>query len=192
MTLRPYETADRGEGWPRERPLPPGLRERLGSVLGLDRPPKSVSDLLASLPAVRPQHTGVDKARLCCEEISRHEVRIEGEDTVTYTHCVLDALILPMLVDKRAEIISRGPLGGEVHITVGPGQVASEPPGAVVSLGTALRDGDDPYEVLCPYINAFATYADYARWAKQTPEAATVALSLPEAVVLAAQLASPS
>jgi hypothetical protein len=116
MTLSPYEPSGDGEGWPSERPLSPGLGERLGSVLGLTRPLASVSELLTSLPAVSPQRAAVSEERLCCEEISRHEVRIEGEDAVTYTHCVLDALILPMLSDKRAEIISRDPLGGEVTL----------------------------------------------------------------------------
>jgi alkylmercury lyase len=183
-------TASGGRDY-RELPLPAELSERLGVVLALDHPPASFGDLAAALRPVLTVEGGVAPERLCCAGQSRHEVRFEGSDEVTHTHCVLDALILPLLADTTAHIRSTDPLGGVVSIAAGPGEVSSDATDAVISFGAANGDGHDVYEAVCPYINAFATRSDYERWAARTPEAITVALSLPDAAALAADLAAP-
>jgi alkylmercury lyase len=189
MTDTPSATASGGRGY--ELPLPAELSERLGVVLALDHPPASFGDLAAALRPVLTVEGGVAPERLCCAGPSRHEVRFDGNEEITHTHCVLDALILPLMADTTAHIRSIDPLGGVVSITAGPGQVSSDAIDAVISFGAASGDGHDVYEAVCPYINAFATRADYERWAAGTPEAITVALSLPDAAALAAELAFP-
>jgi hypothetical protein len=68
------------------------------------------------------------------------------------------------------------------------------PSEAVMSFGVAT-DAEIPtdgaiepalaYTRLCPYINAFPARAEYEQWASETPEAATMVLSLADGFELA-------
>lgn len=172
----------------RTRRVPAKIGRRLMAVFHLESPPNSLGELVDALGVVLAEDQGVDPARLCCSGPSRHEVRLDGE--VVHTHCVLDALILPLLFGQRAEVRSETPNGGAVEITIGPEGMACEAREAVVSLGASRTGRGEVFEVLCPYINVFPSTADYERWVAETPEALTMPLSLADAAGLARDLAA--
>lgn len=120
---------------------------------------------------------------------TRHEVTVDGE--IFHTNCFGDALALPFVLrDATFEVRSESPVGGEVVATVTKDGVDASPPDAVMSFG-ATRVGAGPVQATaCPYINAFPTREDYARWATATPQAVSIAVSLEDGFALVRDLVS--
>ncbi len=165
--------------------VPPVLGERLRAVFGLAQAPTTLAELAAARTAVSSTVPSVE--RLFSQEPTRHQVRI-GDGT-RFTHCVMDALLLPLLTGTPLEVRSHSPLGGSITLHVTPDGVTADTPDAVVSFGVACTDRGAVQQTACPYINVFPSRAAYQRWAAATPEAVTMALSLSEAFAFARALA---
>jgi alkylmercury lyase len=147
-------------------------------------PPRRHETLGELVKGIAAERWVQEPANLISEQPTRHEVRVD--DRVLHTFCFVDALMLPIVLREGAvEVRSDSPTGGDVSAFVAEGGVEGSPPGAVVSFGAARAEKGTTCETLCPYLNAFTSRADYERWARRTPEAVTVPLSLQEAFHLA-------
>lgn len=165
--------------------LPTVLAKRLQEAQRLSRPPLTLGEYVAApgrhRSVVDPARLCCDASEACCTDHSQHEITIAG--TTRSTHCVLDTLLLAIIDEaEAASIRSVSPLGREVvTLAVSNGELAAEPPTAVISFGMRREGGGTVFETLCPYVNAFPSEAEYRRWAEATPEAVTVVMSAQQA-----------
>lgn len=166
-----------------ETHLPDELRRSLQEMFGTSQgSPRTLGEFARDYP----QLVGVPEAEaFISEEPTRHEARLEG--MTLYTHCFIDALMLPfMLRTEPVEIRSESPDSGETITAIATQEVVKgSPPGAVMSFGAALGVSGEVQQCVCPYVNAFTSQEEYERWKSNTPQAATVSLPLPEAFAFA-------
>lgn len=167
--------------------IPEELAHRLQQVFHLSKLPRTLDDLAAFTEADLGPFTEGAAAGLISATPTRHQVRIGGE--TFYTHCVMDAFILPALRGESAEIISSDPETGEqvwVRVTTeGYVEDSAALAEATVSFGVAREGAGSVYAVACPFINLFASRANYEKWTQTHREALTLAIPLEEAVALA-------
>lgn len=177
MTDRPSSTF-------REIELPPEVAEQLQTAFGLPQSPTTLEEWVTITSAVADElGLTVSMDTLCTTERSRHRATIDGD--THHFHCVLDALVVPFVIetDEPVLIRSESPVSETiVEIRAGRDTFTVEPANAVMSFGAAT-DLDAPdtgefdlslaHERFCPYANAFPTEAEYEEWAAQTDAVTT-------------------
>jgi Alkylmercury lyase len=160
------------------------LARRLSEVLGLKEVPRALGGLSAS----GDDSCGtVTPADLLSSSPTNH--RVCFDDEMLYTNCVLDALILPSLRDRPAEVVSRDPESGqEVRLHFSGGrleQTDDSRAGAVVSLGVLADETKALHEAFCPFVSLFVSRAGYDRWIGAQAGVLAMPISLEAAVALA-------
>ena len=151
----------------------------LADALGRDD--SDVTDTLGRWPGVfRTDDGRIDSFwGLAIPEMS-HRLRIDGREL--YTWCAWDALFIPQLIGRTAEVESRSPVDGElVRLVVDPERVREvAPESAVVSMLSPAEAFD--YRVImrfCNFVHFFPSSVAGTRWVAEHP--GTFLLSVPEA-----------
>ncbi|MGD2155593.1 MAG: organomercurial lyase [Anaerolineales bacterium] len=102
---------------------------------------------------------------------THHHFKVNDNDL--YTWCSLDAMHLPGLLGRKAEVESTDPVSGEViRLTIPPDGLPSyDPPGTVLSIVTAGGDRSGPQSPLCSQMHFFASRENAQHWVKDHPDA---------------------
>ncbi len=165
-------------------PLPKPLARRLSQVLGLKNIPSTLGGLASPGDDSCCMLTPMD---LLSSLPTNH--RVYFDDERVYTHCVLDALILPTLRGRPAEVVSHDPESRQtVRFRIsreGLEQNDGMPVQAVISLGVVADETKPLHEAFCPFVNLFVSRASYERWARSQTGLFTVPIPLHAAVALA-------
>lgn len=176
-----------------DRRLPPEIGSNLQALFGTEDRPETFGAWIDALAAALNDVWPPAIADLCHDDEGRH--RAETEDGTYRFVCVLDAVILPFLIDGPVEVHSEGPETGAV-VTSNVSQTGIEisPGDAVLSFGVAPVEPDAEltaqltYETLCPYVHAFPDRDAYERWSEGI-DAPTTALELSDGFALARAMA---
>lgn len=160
MATYPTDTEYRGAD------IPPALGEQLTLIFNLNDAPATLDEWVEmTVTLLREDDGTVDLDALCTDDSSWNTARID--ETTHHFHCVLDAIVVPFLVDELDEIAIRATspqTGRVVELQVTHDEIISSPEDAVVSIGVAA-DSPAPdadalisevaHERFCPYTNAF-------------------------------------
>ncbi|RBI63285.1 alkylmercury lyase [halophilic archaeon] len=181
----------------RNRAVPPELGARFARAFDLSDRPETLGEWVEQFR--RRARTATDwppaVEDLCLTDDSRHEATVDVE--TRHFHCDLDALLVPFLTDGAVRIRSETPVDSETVVAeVGRESMTFAPSDAVLSLGAgdAATDGFDPevaYGQICTYVNAFASMAEYERWAETVPEAETTAIPFAGGLRMAGEMVRP-
>ena len=131
------------------------------------------------------------RTRLLQEAVSftptRHRVST-ASGSVFYTHCTLDTLLLPLVLNEDVHVETTPPnTARPIILDIQSGQV-SGPEGTVISVPIRV-DAGPVQQRFCPYSNAFVDREAYDAWAAQSP-VSTQGLSLEDAQAWAVTLVS--
>lgn len=100
-----------------------------------------------------------------------HHFRVNGNDL--YTWCAMDAVLLPGLLDRPAEVESVDPLTGQsIHLTITPDGIPSyRPAGTVLTIVLSEGDRSGPHSPLCRQMHFFASRDSATTWLEDHPTA---------------------
>jgi hypothetical protein len=116
-----------------------------------------------------------------------HRVAIAGGAEV-WSMCAVDALGIPVMLDRDAVITSADPVTGQpVTVTVTGGQTVWQPSDAVVFVGRRCCAGPAA-QVCCDVLNFFTGDATATQWAEAHPEVVGQVLDQAESERLGAQI----
>jgi alkylmercury lyase len=170
LALAVYRQLARGE------PVGPG---DLASELGRDE--SDVAATLEAWPGVYRSDDGriVSFWGLAIPEMP-HRFCVDGRPL--YTWCAWDALFIPELIERSAEVESHPPLGeGSVRLVVDPDGIREvDPAAAAVSMLSPTEAFDYRLiQTFCHFVHFFPSAESGAEWAAEHP--GTFLLSVPEA-----------
>lgn len=175
--------------------LPTDVADAVADVFGASDRPATFGDVVRDVEGTLAPEGAIEAEDFFRNGPTRHAVHLDGG--VEHVPCVIDALVLAALVEQReVRIASGSPVDGTVvGYRVTGDDVAVTPADAVVSLGVAPADveeppdgaglSEDPELSSCAYINSFPDEAAYEEWAAATDAVAVTALSVDEAVAVA-------
>jgi alkylmercury lyase len=100
-----------------------------------------------------------------------HHFRVNGKEL--YTWCSLDAMHLPGLLGKTAQVESTDPVSGEkIRLTIPPDTTPTyHPLGAVLSIMLKPGDRNGPQSPLCSQMLFFVSRENAENWNQDHPEA---------------------
>jgi alkylmercury lyase len=98
-----------------------------------------------------------------------HRFRVNGKEL--YTWCSMDAMHLPGLLGRPAEVESVDPVSGQaVHLVIPPDGVPSfTPAGTVLTIVLSSGDRSGPQSPLCRQMHFFASRESAAIWVRDRP-----------------------
>jgi hypothetical protein len=116
-----------------------------------------------------------------------HRVTV-ADGTAVWSMCAIDALGIPVMLDKDTVITSTDPVTGEpVTVTATGARTRWQPEGAVVFVGRRCCDGPAA-DVCCDALNFFTSAATADQWATEHPEVVGQILDQRDAEQLGAQI----
>lgn len=102
---------------------------------------------------------------------TQHRFRVN--EIEMYTWCSLDAMHLPGLLGRKAEVESSDPVSGEkINLTIPPNSTPTyHPPGTVLSIMLTPGDRNGPQSPVCSQMLFFAARGNAEIWIQDHPEA---------------------
>jgi alkylmercury lyase len=102
---------------------------------------------------------------------TQHRFRVNGK--VLYTWCSLDAIHLPGLLGRPAEVDSVDPISGQaIHLDVPPdGEPTVTPAETVLTIVLSSGDRSGPQSPLCQQMHFFVSHESASVWVRDHPGA---------------------
>lgn len=102
---------------------------------------------------------------------TQHHFRVNGKEL--YVWCSLDAMHLPGLLGRTAEVTSTDPISGEkIQLTIPPDEAPIyRPSGTVLSIVLSGGNRNGPQSPLCRQMHFFASRETADTWVKKHPDA---------------------
>jgi hypothetical protein len=118
---------------------------------------------------------------------TRHEVELDGR--TVHAMCAVDALGIPFMLQRVAEIRSRDPLTGTaISVAVEPSVFARWVPDSAVVIWGAEAGRGASAAICCPVVNFFESNETAAAYVRERPRLRATIASIPEALELGRQI----